>query len=153
MGEFGQPLAEFLGEGDLGKLLAAIADAGLRVSRRIASGPFGGDLSAIVGANTGGESQKALDIFADDTFAEILRGAGVRGMASEEREAPVQLDSDGAFLVGLDPLDGSSNIETNVTMGSIVAIFDAPARAGVEAADFLQKGHKQRAAALVLYGP
>ena len=153
MGVFGQPLIEFLGEGDLDKLLAAIAGAGVKIARRIAAGPLSGDLAEVVGANTGGEAQKALDIFADETFAEILRDASVRGLASEERDAPVLLDPNGAFLVALDPLDGSTNIETNVTMGSIIAIFDAPARQGIEAKDFLEPGHKLRAAAFVLYGP
>ena len=153
MGEFGQQLGDFLGEGELGKVLAAIAEAGLTISRRIARGPLGGNLSEAVGANIGGETQKALDIFTDETFAHALRSVSVRGLASEEREAPALLDPDGVFLVALDPLDGSSNIETNVTMGSIAAIYDAPARAGIEDKDFLEAGHKQRAAALVLYGP
>jgi fructose-1,6-bisphosphatase I len=152
-GVFGQLLTEFLGEDDLGRLLAVIAGAGAKIARRIAYGPLAGDLSEIVGSNTDGDAQKALDIYADDVFVDALRSAPVRGMASEERERPIALNPEGAFLVAIDPLDGSSNIETDVTVGSLLAILDAPAAPGCEAADFLQSGHRQRAAVLILYGP
>jgi fructose-1,6-bisphosphatase I len=150
---FGQPLAEFLGESDLGRLLATFADAGVVIARRVALGPLGGNLSEVVGANSDGDAQKALDVHADEVFVDALRSASVRGVASEEREAPVWLDPEGAFLVAIDPLDGSSNIETNVTVGSLLAILDAAPAPGFEGASFLQPGHRQRAAAILLYGP
>jgi fructose-1,6-bisphosphatase I len=153
MGVFGQPLAEFLGEGELQTLILAIAEAGATLARRMAFGPLGGNLAALVGASLDGDGQKALDVHADETFARLLNGASVRAIASEERDTPALLDPAGAFLVALDPLDGSSNIETNVTVGSILAIFDAPAVEGFETKHFLEAGHKQRAAVLILYGP
>jgi fructose-1,6-bisphosphatase I len=153
MDVFGQPLVEFLGEGELGRLLAAIADAGAKIARRIAFGPLAGNLAEVVGASHDGDGRKALDVFADETIVDALKGASVRGVASEERDAPVWFDSQGAYLVAVDPLDGSSNIETDVTVGSILAILEAPRGQGFEDGQFLAAGHKQRAAVLILYGP
>ena len=150
---FGQPLAAFLGEGPLSGVLLAAAQAGRDLGRRIAAGPLSGDHAAIVGANTGGDAQKALDLHADELFEAAFRGASVRAFASEERDAATLLDLSGEFLVALDPLDGSSNIGINVTMGAILAIYAAPAHAGFAPEDLLQPGHAQRAAALIVYGP
>jgi fructose-1,6-bisphosphatase I len=150
---FGQPLAEFLGSGSLAGVLIAAAEAGRDVGRRIAAGPLSGNHAEIVGANSGGEAQKALDIHADERFEQAFRSASVRALASEERDEPEILDPHGEFLVAIDPLDGSSNIGVNVTMGSILAIFAAPARAGIEPRDLLLPGHAQRAAVLIVYGP
>jgi len=152
-GMFGQPLAEFLGESDLGKLLATVAEAGEQIARRIAFGPLSGDLAEVVGAHADGDAQKALDVDADNVFVEALTSASVRGVVSAERAAPVPLDPQGAFLVAIDPLDGGSNIETDVTVGSLVAILDAPQGPGFDGDLFLQPGHRQRAAVLILYGP
>jgi len=78
----------------------------------------------------------------------------VRGMASEEEDLPVAGNPDGRFLVTFDPLDGSSNIDINVTVGTIFSILQAPeGSSGEEEQVFLQPGNQQIAAGYVLYGP
>ncbi len=91
-------------------------------------------------------------MFADKSFVDGLKGSGVRGVVSEERDDPVAIDRDGTLLVAIDPLDGSSNIDANVTIGTVFSVLDAPA-GEVEGAQFLQRGVRQRAAGLVVYGP
>ena len=77
----------------------------------------------------------------------------MRALASEEREVPTALNPDGKYLVAIDPLDGSSNIDVNVTIGTIFAVLAAPERGAGAVADFLQPGHRQRAAGMIVYGP
>jgi len=137
----GLPLDDFLRQTappDLARLVGALAAAmGL----------------AIGDANADGDIQKALDVVADRQFTVALGQAGVRALVSEERDQPLDLDADGRFLVAIDPLDGSSNIDTNVSIGTIFSITDAPEGRPVETADFLRPGHEQRAAGFVMYGP
>ena len=152
----GEDLAAFLkrhAPADLAAVLMAVADAAIPLAARIALGPLGGALGAEVGANSDGDIQKALDVFADRIFEAALRKAPVRAFVSEEREAPTLLDPSGGYLVALDPLDGSSNIDVNVTIGSIISVLDAPTGDGATTQDFLQPGNRQRAAAMITYGP
>ena len=130
----------------------ALAEASLPVAHLIRRGSLGGALDAAVGPAHDGIAQKALDVFADKSFVDGLRGSGVRGVVSEERDDPVAIDRDGTLLVAIDPLDGSSNIDANVTIGTVFSVLDAPA-GEVEGAQFLQRGVRQRAAGLVVYGP
>jgi len=138
--------------GDLSRILIALAKASMDVARRIRRGPLGGVLHAEVGPDHDGVAQMALDVFADETFVGGLKRAGVKGVASEERDDVVALDADGPFLVAIDPLDGSNNIEANVTIGTIFSVLDAPSGA-LETAHFLQRGLRQRAAGFFVYGP
>ena len=152
----GQDLAAFLAEtatADLGGIVVALADAAKSIAALIARGPLGGALGATLGANSDGDIQKALDIFADKAFEDALTGTQARAFISEERETPTSVNPDGRFLLAFDPLDGSSNIDVNVTIGSIFSILDAPAAATVDVADFLQPGNRQRAAGMFIYGP
>ena len=137
---------------ELARVLLAIAGASIRIARRIRRGSLDGALDADVGPAHDGVAQKALDVFADDAFIEALSGAGVRGVVSEEREAPLALDESGTLLVAIDPLDGSSNIESDGVVGSVFSVLDAPTGA-LEAGSFLQPGTRQRAAGLFLFGP
>ena len=137
---------------DVARVLNALARASIAVARRIRRGALAGALDADVGPAHDGIAQKALDVFADEAFIGCLRGAGVRGVVSEERHDPLALDADGTLLVALDPLDGSSNIDANISIGTVFSVLDAPA-GPVEAASFLQRGTAQRAAGLVVYGP
>jgi len=152
-GATGQPLADFLGRSELAAVIAAVAEAAKPIADRIARGALEGDPGAALGDGASGDVHRALDVFTDEQFERALRGARVRGFASEERAGPVELDADGKFLVSVDPLDGSSNLDVNLTVGSIVSVLDAPERPGLEAHDFLQPGHCQRAAAVIVYGP
>jgi fructose-1,6-bisphosphatase I len=138
---------------DLASVLYALAEASLSVARLIRRGSLGGALDADVGPAHDGIAQKALDVFADKAFVDGLKGSGVRGVVSEERYDPVAVDRDGTLLVAIDPLDGSSNIDANVTIGTVFSVLDAPADEVDGARKFLQRGVRQRAAGLVVYGP
>jgi fructose-1,6-bisphosphatase I len=151
----GSELHEFLratAPAELADVLAAVAATSRSVSGYIRRGPISGALGASVGVNSDGDTQKALDLFADDAFEKGLKDCSVRALASEERDDITQLSLDGRFLVAVDPLDGSSNIDINLTIGTVVSVLDAPA-GETTAKDFLKPGHAQRAAAVVLYGP
>ena len=108
--------------------------------------------------NVQGEEQKALDVIANETFVRATEWEGVlSGMASEEMVDPLPIPPEyprGKYLLVFDPLDGSSNIEVNVTVGSIFSIVRAPnPGADPVEADFLQPGREQVAAGYAIYGP
>ena len=105
-------------------------------------------LGAVSGsANVDGDDQKALDIIADEMIQNALSEVkDVASYLSEEQDAAVQIHDDGTVIVASDPLDGSSNIDTNVSIGTIFSIL--PAAGGV-----LQAGRNQIAAGFFLYGP
>jgi fructose-1,6-bisphosphatase I len=136
----------------LAGVLQAIADAALLLAHRIRRGRLGGEFESAVGPAHDGVAQTALDLFADDAFVNGLRCASVRAVVSEERDVPAPHNAEGEFLVAIDPLDGSSNIDVNITVGTIFSVLDAPAP-DLGAAQFLQPGVNQRAAGLLLYGP
>ncbi len=134
------------------ELIATMAATAAEVADRIRRGSLGGELHASVGVNSDGDTQKLLDIFTDEAFERALRNCSVAALASEERDDVTPMKPDGAYLVALDPLDGSSNIDVNMTIGTVFSVLDA--HAGAPAArDFLQPGHRQRAAGVALYGP
>ncbi len=128
--------------------LIAIGEAAAEIAMRIAKGPLLGELGAAVGANEGGDEQKELDVWANDRFVAKLRGAPVAVIASEELKTPVALNDAAPIAVAIDPLDGSSNIDTNVSIGTIFSLL--PARG---ADSFTQAGSAQLAAGYVIYGP
>jgi fructose-1,6-bisphosphatase I len=136
----------------LARILQATADSALPLAHLIRRGRLAAEFESAVGPAHDGVAQTTLDVFADDAFVTGLASASVRAVVSEERDRPVVQDADGAFLVAIDPLDGSSNIDVNITMGTIFSVLDAPA-GEVGAAQFLQLGVNQRAAGFVLYGP
>ncbi len=137
---------------DLARILLALAHASIEVAAVIRRGRLAGALDAAVGPAHDGVEQKALDVFADETFLWALKGAGVRGVVSEERDDPVAVDDDGAFLVAIDRLDGSSNIDANISIGAVFSVLAAPASA-LDAAHFLQPGENQKAAGIFIFGP
>ncbi|WP_163848321.1 class 1 fructose-bisphosphatase [Pseudooceanicola aestuarii] len=131
-------------------VLDALCATGAQLSQVIARGALGPSLAAGVGENSDGDQQKALDVMADEMFEAALRGTGVRHYASEEQEEVLTLDADGAWALATDPLDGSSNIDVNVTIGTIFSIFPATADAN---ASFLRPASEQVAAGYIAYGP
>ena len=136
----------------LAKALGAFAEATGAIAAEIRQGPLSPLLTGEAKSRgPEGDAQKPLDLFADDAILAALAKAGVRACVSEELGEPKKLDAKGGFLACLDPLDGSSNIDANITMGSILSLFDAPKK--LDAGAFLQAGTEQRAAALTLYGP
>lgn len=138
-------------QADTARAVLTIAEAAARLSTLIARGPLAGAMGADLGAeNAGGDGQRALDVIADEMFADALCGASVRWLASEERDAAEKLAPEGRLGVAIDPLDGSSNIDVNVSVGAIFSIM--PAEATPEAT-FLRPGRDQLAAGYVIYGP
>ncbi|HRJ68849.1 MAG TPA: class 1 fructose-bisphosphatase [Beijerinckiaceae bacterium] len=135
-------------------VVAAIAQASVPIVSVIRGGPLAGPLGAATGTgNADGDAQKALDVLADRQFSQGLKGSGVRAMASEELDEPLEVDTDGTILVAIDPLDGSSNIDTNVSIGTIFSLLAAPPDRAPTTADFLQPGVRQLAAGFIIYGP
>ena len=130
--------------------LVALCEVAEQLALTIARGPLGGALGAAVGENTDGDQQKALDVMADEAFAAALKGTGVRWYASEEQEEVVPIDETGGLALAIDPLDGSSNIDVNVSIGTLFSIYEA--RDGAEDS-FLRPAKEQIAAGYFIYGP
>ena len=135
---------------DLYPLINGLCTIGADLAKTIARGSLGQTLGGNVGENTDGDQQKALDVMADEAFAEALRSLGVRWYASEEQEAVVELDPKGKYALAIDPLDGSSNIDVNVSIGTIFSIFEA--KDGADES-FLRPAHEQIAAGYIIFGP
>ena len=87
--------------------------------------PIDGGLDGEVGTNSDGDGQKALDVIADDAYSQALISTDVRWYASEEQEEVVSLNTHGSLAIAIDPLDGSSNINSNVSIGTIFGIYPA----------------------------
>ncbi|GAA1127107.1 class 1 fructose-bisphosphatase [Nocardioides aquiterrae] len=144
--------------GDLNSLILDVALACKAISRRIASGALTGVLGSAGATNVQGERQQKLDVLANDIFLRANEWGGqLAGMASEELEAPYAIPVEyprGKYLLVFDPLDGSSNIDVNVSVGSIFSILRAAAGGvGAEPQDFLQPGTAQVASGYAVYGP
>ena len=153
--------------GDFNALILDVALACKAIARAVAFGELGGvlgnhdtDLGGSV--NVQGETQKNLDVLSNEYFVRLNQWGGhLAGMASEEMELPCQIPPQqprGNYLLVFDPLDGSSNIDVNVSVGSIFSIVRAPqgvveSGRDVVEADFLQPGAAQVAAGYALYGP
>lgn len=146
--------------GELTRLLNDIAIASKIVARDVRRA---GLVDAIQGAqgevNVQGEDQQKLDVVADNQFIKMFESGGeVCGIASEENDDFVAFEStvskDGKYVVLFDPLDGSSNIDVNVSIGTIFSIFRRTSKVGELATieDMLQTGAKQVAAGYVVYG-
>ncbi|RFC65690.1 MULTISPECIES: class 1 fructose-bisphosphatase [Mesorhizobium] len=142
------------------RIRAAVAEtvwllsrAALRVRDTILQGTQ--DTGATTGRqNADGDSQKDLDVVADNIFLDAMRRAPVAFYASEEIEKPVALTVGAPLAVAIDPLDGSSNIESNVSIGTIFSLLPASGGGATDpAAIFLQPGRKQLAAGFFIYGP
>ena len=151
----GNDLDEYLAANahpDVARVLIAIARASLPLIHLIRRGRLAGALDAATGAEHDGFGQRALDVFADEALVNGLKGVGVRGVVSEERADPVAIDADGTLLVAIDPLDGSSNIDANISIGTFFSVLNA-SPGELKAEHFLQPGINQRAAGFIIYGP
>lgn len=145
--------------GELTNLLNDIAIASKIVNRDVNRAGLVDILGAKGDVNVQGEQQQKLDVIADEAFIRAFRsGEEVCGIASEENDDFVAFDSEksknGKYVVVFDPLDGSSNIDVNVSIGTIFSIYRRVSQPGTPAIleDFLQKGTEQVAAGYVLYG-
>jgi len=150
--------------GELNGLILDVALACKAIARAVAFGELGDMLGrpSDGAINVQGEAQKKLDVLANEVFIRMNEWGGhLAGMASEEMDLPRQIPPAyprGKYLLVFDPLDGSSNIDVNVSIGSIFSILRASedvASSGrdVTEADFLQPGAAQVAAGYALYGP
>lgn len=133
--------------------VTAIADSCRAIANLIAAGPLAGDLAAARGPGEGNDVQKELDLRTNTMLIEALRQAPVSAVASEEMPAPIALSANAPVAVAMDPLDGSSNIDTNVSVGTIFSILPSVRGDDDALASFLQPGREQLAAGYVLYGP
>lgn len=146
--------------GELSRLLNDIAVGAKVIQRDVRrAGLIDNILGAEGSVNVQGEDQQKLDVIADRQFIKMLRTSGeVCGIASEENENFVAFEEEncknGKYVVLFDPLDGSSNIDVNVSIGTIFSIFKRVSPVGTPAVleDFLQKGTEQVVAGYVLYG-
>lgn len=142
--------------GELSQLLRDIALASKVVNREINKAGLV-DIMGYVGVmNSGGDHQQKLDLLANTRFTRALsKGGEACGIASEETESFIDLKNNGKYIVTIDPLDGSSNIDVNVSIGTIFSIYKklSPQNEPLGALDFLQKGRQQIAAGYILYGP
>jgi fructose-1,6-bisphosphatase I len=130
----------------------ALAAACRDIAAIVAAGAIAGPLSAFRGDGIGGDVQKELDLRANDLILDALQRTPVAAVLSEEMDVPRVLGAGAPLLVAVDPLDGSSNIDANVSVGTIFSLLRAPAGGG-DAADFLQPGTRQIAAGYAVYGP
>lgn len=145
--------------GELSSLLGSIKLAAKIVNREINKAGLA-DITGAVGIeNIQGEEQQKLDLYANDKFKAALEARDqVCGIASEEEDQAVsfnrQLNRDAKYVVLMDPLDGSSNIDVNVSVGTIFSIYRriSPVGSPATEVDFLQPGHRQVAAGYVIYG-
>lgn len=145
--------------GELSGLLRDIAFAGKIVNREVNKAGLVDILGTTGINNTTGDEVKKLDMFANEQFISALRVSGeCCGMASEENDEFIPIvteDSRNAkYVVTLDPLDGSSNIDVNVSIGTIFSIYrrKSPINTPISEEDILQKGSEQVAAGYILYG-
>jgi fructose-1,6-bisphosphatase I len=152
--------ADFPGSsGDLSRILSSIRLAAKIVNQQINKAGLAKHILGAAGSeNIQGEEQQKLDVYADEQFIKSLEARGVVcGIASEENDDFVAFDSTNStakYVVMIDPLDGSSNIDVNVSIGTIFSVYKrvTPVGTPVRLEDFLQEGNKQVAAGYVVYG-
>jgi fructose-1,6-bisphosphatase I len=146
-------------KGELSRLLRDIGIAAKLVNREVNKAGLADILGDMGETNVQGEDQKKLDVYANEQFINALRSGGeCLAVASEENEDLIEIESpvsqNAKYVVCIDPLDGSSNIDVNVSIGTIFSIYRRKAdRIGATTIDdFMIKGTEQVAAGYVIYG-
>ncbi|WP_165088817.1 class 1 fructose-bisphosphatase [Neisseria yangbaofengii] len=138
---------------ELGSVLQSVVSACEDISGKVRLGALAGVLGMAGTGNVQGEDQKKLDVIANDVLIDVLKSnPNVAGLASEEEDTFVACNDNGGYLVLFDPLDGSSNIDVNISVGTIFSILAKPEGA-LNTESFLQKGQNQVGSGYVLYGP
>jgi fructose-1,6-bisphosphatase I len=142
---------------DLRLLIEVVARACKRISIAVGKGALGGVLGEAGTGNVQGEAQKKLDVISNEILLEANAWGGhLAACASEEMEDPHPIPDaypKGNYLLLFDPLDGSSNIDVNISVGTIFSVLRAPDGSDARAQDFLQPGTRQVAAGYCVYGP
>ena len=144
MPDLGNYLAKHA-EAQVASVIMALAGAASAIAAEIRMPATSLD-EAAGAVNADGDTQKKLDVIADDIVLDVLAGTGVASYLSEEREEAIPVNDGGTMIVACDPLDGSSNIGVNVSVGTIFSLL--PASGGE-----LQPGRSQLAAGFFVYGP
>jgi len=145
-------------KGELSRLLSAISLAARIINREVRSAGLNNILGDFGSTNVQGEEVKKLDVFANEQFIHALKERGeVCAIASEENEGMIEFNATfsktGKYVVAFDPLDGSSNIDVNVSVGSIFSIYRKTTEGDCATLeDFMQAGAQQVAAGYVIYG-
>ncbi len=130
----------------------ALCIAAIEISDLCALGPLAEGLGAITGdENADGDTQKELDVQSDEIIKRLLQKVPVAYYASEEEEGVNTFDPSGPISVAADPLDGSSNIDTNVSIGTIFSIYQTVS--GKPEASFFRRGEEQLVGGFFVYGP
>jgi fructose-1,6-bisphosphatase I len=134
----------------LGEVIEAIAAAAIELAALIADGPLAGITGEHGGVNSDGDQQKDIDVAADEIMRHALRGAPVAAVLSEEAALPETFRPEAQLCVAIDPLDGSANLENNISVGTI---FSIRPRGNDIISTFFEPGTAQRAAGFIVYGP
>jgi fructose-1,6-bisphosphatase I len=144
-------------DSDLRLLLETVARACKTISHAVGKGALGGVLGGAGTTNVQGEAQKKLDVLSNEILVEANTWGGyLAGMASEEMEGPMGIPvayPRGKYLLLFDPLDGSSNIDVNVSIGTIFSVLPCPPGTEADEKSFLQPGTRQVCAGYTVYGP
>ena len=128
---------------ELGSVLASITAACVTINNQVRLGALSGILGEAGTGNIQGEDQKKLDVIANDTLInELQNNQNIAGLASEEEDSYVSCNENGDYLVLFDPLDGSSNIDVNISVGTIFSILAKP-EGTLNTESFLQAGRQQ----------
>lgn len=142
---------------ELRLLIETVARACKAISHAVNKGALAGILGEAGTGNIQGEAQKKLDVIANDVLLDANEwGGSLAAMASEEMELPYHIPGEypkGEYLLLFDPLDGSSNIDVNISVGTIFSVLHSPGITHPSEADFLQPGSTQVAAGYAVYGP
>src|SRR6202035_4161432 len=134
----------------IGEVIEAIATSAIELSALIADGPLAGITGRNGGINTDGDLQKDIDVAADEIMRRALRGAPVAAVLSEEAALPETFKPGAPLCVAIDPLDGSANLENNISVGTI---FSIRPRGNDILSTFFEPGTAQCAAGFIVYGP
>ena len=135
-------------------LLISVANACKLIAKQVEQGALAGIIGSAGSGNVQGETQQKLDVISNDMLLDACgKDATLAAMASEEMETIYPANDAGKFLLLFDPLDGSSNIDVNVSIGTIFSILKKQHQGPASEKDFLQSGTAQVAAGYVVYGP
>jgi fructose-1,6-bisphosphatase I / sedoheptulose-1,7-bisphosphatase len=152
-----QQLTDIPGASDLGALLVDVAAAVKAISAMTAKGALSGYLGEHGGTNVQGETQQKLDVLAHEVMIRSCEWGGLlAGMVSEELAEPYPVPGEyarGRYLLLFDPLDGSSNTDVNVSVGTIFSVLRHDSTEAPCVSDYLQSGEQQVAAGYAIYGP
>lgn len=140
---------------DIAAVVTQLAEACIEISSVLATGEIKTALAATTGKRTGVDLQKKVDVVANDILVDALKSAPVHAVASEELDDVLKLQDAAPLCVALDPIDGSSNLAVNGSVGTIFSVFPyAPELGGDNpTSQFLRRGLDQVAAGFFVYGP